>query len=333
MRTKLFLLAIALMGISACVQSPDCFRKDVFCAGLVTDTLGIDDHGMNQNTWAGLKEAKANKLADRIEYIESVDARDYEKNIAYFASQGFDLIVTTNAGLHDETLHAADLYPDSVFVGMNQAQAETRPNLVPITFPEDQMGFAAGAFAAYLTKTDVVGAVCETSSIDSMWRYCEGFRSGVSYANPEIKTIIFYRDDGDSEKLFIDEAWGYDSANKLLRRGADVVFAAGAVTGQGALRAASEANIPAIGAERDQAAVLAESGSSVVTSIFGQASFEVQEVMRLLQSGIVSEARSGQVGNVPFNGNFPENLQDAANLLFSNLRIGEIKTNVPFEKP
>jgi hypothetical protein len=78
---------------------------------------------------------------------------------------------------------------------------------------------------------------------------------------------------------------------------------------------------------------LAESGSSVVTSIFGRASFEIQEVMRLLREGNVSGARSGQIGNLPFNGSFPENLQDAMNLLFLNLQNGEIKTNVAPEKP
>lgn len=355
MRIRFIFLAVACLILSACMQSPDCFREDVFCAALVTDTIGLNDYGINEDTWAGLEEAKANELADRIEYIESVDARDYEKNIAYFANQGFDLIFTTNPTLRDETLHAADLYPldpahivptlsregkpDSpqravpVFVGMNQAQTETRPNLIPITFAEDQMGFAAGALAATLTKTGVVGAVCETSGIDAMWRYCEGFRAGTAFVNPDIKTIVFYRDDGDSEKLFIDEAWGYDTANTLIKRGADVIFAAGGVTAQGALRAASEADIPAIGAERDQAAALAESGSSVVTSILGRASFEVQEVMRLLRGGNISEARSGQIWNVPLNGDFSESLQEGANFLFLNLRNGEIKTNVTLEKP
>jgi basic membrane protein A len=333
MRTNLFVLAIAMSALTACLQSPDCFDENIFCAALVTDTLGIDDHGLNQNTWAGLQEVYSNKLVDRIEYIESVDARDYEKNIAYFADQGFDMIVTTNPTLRDETLHAADQYPDSVFVGMNQALTEIRPNLIPVTFPEDQMGFAAGVLAATLTKTGVVGAVCETSGIDSMWRYCEGFRAGAAFTNPEIKAIIFYRDDGDSEKLFIDEAWGFDSANKAIHRGADVIFAAGAVTGQGALRAASEKSIPAIGVERDQAAVLAESGSSVVTSILGRASFEVQEVIRLLENGIVSEARSGQIVNVPFHESFSENFQNKADLLLFSLWNGDLQTNVPPEKP
>ena len=333
MKNKILFLAVVLLALPACRQSPDCFSEELFCAALVTDTLGIDDHGVNQNTWAGLEEAQANKFTDRIEYIESVNARDYEKNIAYFASQGFDMIVTTNPALRDETLHAADLYPDSVFVGMNQSQTESRPNLIPITFPEDQMGFVAGVIAATLTKTGVVGAICETSGIDSMWRYCEGFRAGAEFVNPELKVLVFYRDEGDSEKIFIDEAWGYDAANKAIRRGADVVFAAGGVTGQGALHAAAEANIPAIGTERDQAAVLAESGSSVVTSILGQASFEIKEVMRLLRDGNISGERLGQIENLPLNGNFSENLQDGVNFLLITLRNGVIKTNVASEKP
>lgn len=333
MKIKNLFLAIALMGLTACQQSPDCFREDVFCAALVTDILGIDDHGINQNTWAGLEEAKANKLADRIEYIESVDTRDYEKNIAYFASLGFDMVVTTNPALRDETLHAADLYPDSVFVGMNQPQTETRPNLIPITFAEDQMGFAAGVLAAQISATRVVGAICETSGIDAMWRYCEGFRAGVEFINPEIKVITFYRNDGDSEKLFIDEAWGFASANKAIKRGADVIFAAGGITGQGALHAAAEAKIPAVGVERDQAAALAESGSSVVTSFWGQASFEVQEVMRLLRGGNFINPRAGQIGNLPLNGNFPENLQNNIDLLLFSLWNGNLKINVPLEEP
>jgi basic membrane protein A len=127
----LVLLAIAVYGISACTQSSDCLSEDVFCAGLVTDVLGIDDHGTNQNTWAGLQEAKSNGDVDRAEYIESIDTRDYEKNIAYFAENGYDVIITTGVGLRDETLRSADLYPDPVFVGMNQPHEEVRPNIIP----------------------------------------------------------------------------------------------------------------------------------------------------------------------------------------------------------
>lgn len=326
------LLAIALTALPGCMQSPDCFRKDVFCAALVTDTLGINDHGMNQDTWEGLGQAKKDGLANQVAYIESVDTRDYEKNIAYFAHLGYDVIVTTGTGLRDETLHAADLYPDSVFIGMDQPQEETRTNLIPVTFPEDQMGFLAGSLAAQLTQTRVVGAACETSGLGSMWRYCEGFRAGVLSADQSIKVMVQYRDDGNRDKLFIDEAWGETTAQYLIRHGADVIFAAGGATGQGVIRAAAEAGVYAIGAERDQAAALGESNLKVVTSVYGRASFEIQAVMRMLKDGNVNKPVSGQFGYIPLSEKFPENLSGSMDKLLAGLISGEIKTKVSSEK-
>lgn len=332
-RSVLVILAIACFGVSACAQSSDCFSEKVFCAALVTDTLGIDDHGANQVAWAGLEEAKASGLVDRVEYIESVDTRDYEKNIAYFADNGFDMIITSGIGMDDETLRSADRYPDSVFVGMNQPFEESRPNLISVTFPEDQIGFLAGALAARITKTQIVGAACETSGIDSMWRYCEGFRAGVKFVDENIKIQVIYNENGDREKIFVDETWGYETGQKLIRRGADVIFAAGGVTGQGALRAAVEADIHAIGAERDQAAVLAESSSSVATSVLGSISLEVQNVMRLIRDGNFNGAVTGQIKYMPLGSKFPESLSREMDALIQGLLSGEIKTGVAFERP
>jgi len=340
-RSLILILAMACSGLSACIQAPDCSSEKVFCAALVTDTLGMDDHGANQDAWAGLQQAKENGLADRIEYIESVDPRDYEKNIAYFAKKGFDVIVTSGAGLSDETLRSADLYPfdpaqgksGSVFVGIDQSFEESRLNLIPLTFKEDQMGFLAGVLAARITKSHVVGAACETSGIDSMWRYCEGFRAGVKFADRSVRTYVIYNDSGNSEKIFVDEDWGYQTGQTLIQRGADVVFAAGGVTGEGALRAAAEAKVYAIGSERDQAAVLGESNSSVVTSILGSVSFEVQNLIRSLRKGNINVPESGQIKFLPLNQKFPESLSRELNALLVQLLNGEIKTGVPLVKP
>jgi basic membrane protein A len=304
---------------------------------LVTDVLGIHDNGMNQYTWVGLEEARSNGLIDRADYIESVDARDYEKNIAYFAEKGYDVIVTTNMGPQDETLRGADLYPDSVFIGMNQPQEESRPNLVSITFPEDQMGFAAGALAARISETQVVGAVCETSGIDSMWRYCEGFRAGVVFVNQfinrNVKALVIYRDNGDSEKLFVDEAWGHETALGLIQRGADVIFATGGATGQGALKAANELRVESVGSERDQGAALRESGSSVVTSLLGAANLEVQKALRMVKEGNIQKVEPGQIQYVPFDKKFPENWTQEMDTLLLALQNGDVKTKISLTKP
>lgn len=330
---KLILLAMVGWAFTACRSSPDCFQEDVFCAALVTDTLGIEDHGINQNAWAGLQEAKINGLANQVEYIASVDSRDYSKNIAYFADRGYDLIFTSGISLDDETLQSADLYPDSVFVGLNQPFEESHPNLISVTFPEDQMGFAAGAVAARLTKTGIVAAVCETSGIDAMWRYCEGFRAGVNFVNKDIVAILNYREGGDRERLFIDEEWGYETGMDLIRRGADVLFAAGGVTGQGALKAASESGIYAIGAERDQAAVLGDTGSGVVTSFYGETQFEVQEVMRRVLNGEKNGTIIGLVHFAQPSPVIPPSYTMELEALLTGFVNGEIATNIAVRKP
>jgi basic membrane protein A len=313
--------------LGACA-APDCSSKDVFCAALVTDTQGIEDQGMNQDTWAGLEYAQADGIVDQIEFIESVESRDYAKNIAYFTDLGFDVIFTVGAGMDDETLRAADRKPfdpaqggvGTVFVGMNQPQSESRTNLVSVTFPEDQMGFVAGALAARISETQIVGAVCETSGIDSMWRYCEGFRAGVTFTNEllgtNVKASVIYREDGDREKLFLDEEWGDETAQGLIKRGADVIFAAGGLTGRGALQAAAEAGVQTIGSE---------SGPGGVTSVLGDASSAVRQILQ-------QEPLSPKIKYTPLDQTFPEHLTREMDLLHSALQSGEVKTNVDQSK-
>ena len=329
----LSLLAIVLLSVSACAQSPDCFQEEVFCAALVTDTRGLQDFGLNQDTWAGLQRSKAEGVVDEVAYIESVDARDYEKNITFFVNAGYDVIVTSGVGLGDATLRSADLHPDSVFVGMNQPDEESVPNFISVTFPEDQMGFLAGVLATRVTRTKIIGAVCETSGIGAMWRYCEGFRAGAAYADDTVEVIVIYRDDGSREKLFIDEEWGIENAQSVIQDGADVLFAAGGITGVGALRAATAAQVNSIGAERDQHSALADEGSSVVTSILGRASSTVQELMRRIKAGNLADAEMSLIGYVPMEGFVPKNVIADMDQILLGLITGEIKTNVAVEKP
>jgi basic membrane protein A and related proteins len=334
LRNKLIhFLAIALFSLTACSQSPDCFQKDVFCAALVTDTRGLNDLGSNQNTWAGLEQSHADGAVDQAAYIESVNAKDYEKNIAFFVDSGYDVIVTSGIGLRNATLHNANLYPDSIFIGINQPDDESRSNFIPVTFPEDQMGFVAGVLAVRLTRAKAVGAVCETSGIDSMWRYCEGFRAGAKYADDSVKVIVVYREGESSSKLFIDDAWGYENAQKLIVSGVDVIFAAGGGTAEGALRAAGEAKVKSIGVERDQAVALGGEGSGVVASILGRTSFTVQELMRSLRDGNLPDAKMGPIEYIASGSVIPKSFIPEMDNLLADLASGEIMTNVSVEKP
>ncbi len=72
---------------------------------------GSIDEGLNQQAWLGLQDAKAEDLADRIDYIETVDLRDRAANIQTFITDGYEVIITVGSSLTNETISAAQKIP------------------------------------------------------------------------------------------------------------------------------------------------------------------------------------------------------------------------------
>ncbi len=282
----LFILMAALI-LSACVPGPaDCRKANVFCVGLVTAS-GSLTQGINQAAWQALQAAKSQGLVDRVDAIETVDARDRARNIAVFGDQGYDLIVTAGYVMGEETGTAALKYPRSKFIGIEQPQATKLPNLVELAFHDDQGGFLAGALAATISQTQRVGAVCEAKFVDSIRRACEGFQAGARYVAARIQVTLLYRD-GPNETLFNDPAWGSAGALQLVNNGADVIFAAGGGTAEAALEAAAGQNVPVIGWETD-----------VYTSATGIQPWVVSSAVDDIQTGLLNLIQLARAGQFP----------------------------------
>ncbi len=286
---RVFLLGILLGFLVACgpPPAPDCTRWEVFCAGLVTAYGRVDDGGLNQRTWEGLQRALTDGLIQRAEVIESVDARDWDKNIAYFAQAGYDLIVTVDYALTESTRLAADRWPAAAFLGVDQPpDAVPRPNLATIVFPEDQGGFLAGALAALITRTGRVGGVCESQDFPSMWRYCEGFRFGARYINPDLRPRVIYNQEDSFREPFQNPEWGRKQAVFLIQTGVDVLFAAGGETARAALETAALYQVYGIGADEDQFYRLSQP-EFLVSSAIKRADWAVYDLIyRARQQGV-----------------------------------------------
>jgi basic membrane protein A and related proteins len=291
---RIFHLLTLLLLLTACTPPEvDCARSDVYCVGLVTDTGGLQDYGLTQSAWEGIQKALADGVIQKADYIESVDALDYAKNLSTFAEMKYDVIVASGVSLEDETLQAADLYPDPVFIGLDQAADSSRKNFLAVNFPEDQGGFLAGALAASMTETGVIGAACETAGIPSNWRTCEGFRAGAAYIDPEITVLVTYRENGHREDLFRDEAWGRDTALEMIADGVDVLFGVGGGTGEGALVAAAQAGAWTIGSEQDQFEVQPEVGKFILTSVTPDAGPSLYEALSQIPSKLPASPLMG----------------------------------------
>jgi basic membrane protein A len=295
------LLVMVMLFLPGCMPKlSDCKQPDVFCVGLVTEIGRRDDHAYNQAAWEGIQQARSNGVATRIASIETVDSRDYEENISVFAEAGYDVIVTVESAMGDATRAAAKAYPDTYFIGLDQDQSTIQdfsPNISGLVFAEDQIGYLAGALAAWMSKTGQIGAVCASDALPSMKQYGEGFLAGAAKANSQVKATVTYHNEVGLDKTFDDPEWGAATANSLVDAGTDIVFGAGGATGNNAIVTAVTRGAYAIGSDTDQYYALPVAAPRLYVSI-----------VKLIAPGIVElikTARDAQASSSVFpSGNY-----------------------------
>ncbi len=331
------IILLFVLTFSACAPTPqDCVKANVFCAGMVTASGSINDNDINQQAWLGLQDAKAAGLVNRIDYIETVDSRDRAKNIDFFAKNGYDVIITVGASFSEDTIAAAQQYPNLKFIGIEQEQTEKYPSVTGLVFHEDQGGFMAGALAAMITQTNHVGAACEAKFIEAMRRYCDGFQAGVRYINPNIDVLLAYRE-GSREDLFNDPGWGNAAASQMIGEGADVIFAAGGATADATLETAASDGVYVIGSDTDVYARLTGIHPQLVSSAVNDIRSGVQNLMRLAKTDQLPLGDYfGRTSLAPFHdldSQISSNISDKLNTIQFGLENSSIQTEIPYISP
>jgi basic membrane protein A len=330
------LLLIVAMALPACAPAAaDCKSEDVLCVGLVTDVGKIDDKSFNQSAWEGVKLAE--ELGATVQYIETTDAKDYDKNIATFADEGYDVIVTVGFALAEATAAAAAKYPDVDFIGVDQFQAEAIANVAGLNFPEDQAGFLVGALAALMSETGKIGAVCGTDAVPPVWRFGEGYRAGAAYIDPAVEVNVVYHSDVGFDKTFVDPEWGAATANSMIDKGVDTIFGCGGKTGNGAVTAAAQAGKYGIGVDTDQYLTLPEAAPRMLSSAMKMITPGVYDLIKLSNDGALPAGNYfGAAGYAPYHdldGEVPADVKAKMEEINAALLDGSLQTNVPPVKP
>lgn len=340
---KLRVSIAAFLGVtillSACGPSAvDCASEEVFCVGLVTDIGKVNDKSFHQSAWEGLQEAQT-ELGANIQYIETVDSRDYAKNIATFGEAGYDVIVTVGFTLGEATSAAAAIYPNVDFIGVDQFQTEPIDGVVGLIFPEDNAGFLVGALAAMMSPSHKIGAVCGPDVIPPVWRFGEGYRVGAAYADSlnGMTTEVFVEYHENDDKAFIDPEWGKETAGSMMNEGADVIFGCGGVTGNSAIIAAAQAGGYSIGVDTDQYWTVFEAAPRMLSSAIKLITPSVFDLIKLSKEGAFPNGNYfGDAGYAPFHdveSEVPAEVKSIMEEINVGLLDGSIKTNVPTVKP
>jgi basic membrane protein A len=329
------------MILPACAPAQaDCKDEATFCVGLVTDVGKINDKSFNQSAWEGVQKAQKD-LGATVQYIETADAKDYDKNIATFADEGYDVIVTVGFGMGEATVKAAKAYPNVKFVGVDQFQAEETPGVVGLNFPEDNAGFLVGALASMMSKSHKIGAVCGTDAVPPVWRFGEGYKAGAAYADgmkgTTTEVFVVYHSDVGFDKTFVDPEWGAATAKSMMDQGADAIFGCGGITGNGAITAAAQAGAYAIGVDTDQYLTLPEAAPRMLSSAMKLITPGVFDLVKMAKDGKFPVGNYfGSAGYAPFHdldSEVPADVKAEMEKINAGLLDGSIKTNVAPVKP
>ena len=220
-----------------------------YAIGMITDEGGVDDRSFNQSAWEGM-QAWSEETGNKVQYYESTDSSDFVPNFNTAIADGYDIIFGMGFMLEDTFNEVAPANPDQQFAFID-GQVD-QPNVVSMTFKDQESAFLAGIAAATKSETGKVGFVggMKTPAID---RFETGFKAGVAHVDESIEV------DAQYVESFGDAATGQQIANAMYTSGADVIYTAAGGSGNGVftearnrLEADSEANIWVIGVDRDQ---------------------------------------------------------------------------------
>jgi len=235
--------------------------------GLVTDVGRVNDKGFNQSAFEGMEAAKAEApTCFETDYIETTSQSDYAANIASFTDSGSNVVIGVGFLLGDGLGAAAIENPDVKFISVDGVpnppnDTSWMTNGESLFFAEDQAGYMAGVLAASLSKTNKIGVVGGLVVVPPVERFVEAYIDGAKSVKPDIKVAFVYT------TSFVDPPQGKNAAQQMIDDGADVIFGAGGLTGNGALEAACQADgVFAIGVDTDQYETLPSVQKCIVSS-------------------------------------------------------------------
>jgi basic membrane protein A and related proteins len=317
---------------------------EAISVGMVSDTGGLDDRGFNEFSINGFERAQEELGVDGRVYV-SESADDYLPNLTAAVDDGHDLVIAIGFLIQPSVVEVATEATDINFAGVDQFYVEdpqedcaklaeqfqycAQPNIVGLQFPSEEAGYLAGIVAAMMTKTKTVSTVGGIK-IPPVDNWIAGFRQAVKDTDPDIKLLNAYSQDFD------DAAKCKEIALDQIAQGSDLVFQVAGKCGLGALDAACEKGVFAIGVDADQSFA----GDCVITSALKPLELAVFETIKAAQDGTFQGGTNRFFGIedypdaellAPYTDAVPQAVQDAVEEAKQKLISGEIDPPATFK--
>ena len=220
--------------------------------GLAYDIGGKGDQSFNDAAYAGFEKAEKDfGIGGRdIEPQDGESDADKVQRLDTLAKAGYNPIIGVGYSYAPAVKEVAAKYPKITF-GIIDDNEVTASNVVDMVFAAEQSSYLAGVAAASATKKDHIGFIGGVD-IPLIHTFEAGFDQGAKSVNPKIKIESQYLTQTAAEGGFSSPDKGKTAAQGQIDAGADVIYHAAGLSGQGVIEAAATAKVWAIGVDSDQ---------------------------------------------------------------------------------
>lgn len=255
------LLVVASVFTSGCSSQKTSGKKTAADYKIVLILPGpINDQSWNATNYAGL--VKCNEtLGTKMEYVENVQAADYESTFRNYAERGYNLIMAAGTQFDEAANKVAANYPNTTFCVVNGMVAKGA-NVAPIFPKEYEASYIAALIAGEVSEKGQFATIGGFPN-DAMQKLLDVYekvavdgatKRGISGA----KAVRAFANSWD------DVALGKQMAETMIDNGADTMFVYANQVGLGAIQAAKEKGVKFIGFSGDQTTIAPD---TVVASV------------------------------------------------------------------
>lgn len=303
--------------------------------GLAYDIGGKGDQSFNDAATAGLEKAdkEFGYKSTAVEPQDGESDADKVQRLESLAKQGYNPVIGVGFAYAPAVKEAAAKYPKTTFGIVDDEQTKA-DNVADLVFSEEQASYLAGVAAAKATKSNVVGFVGGVD-VPLIHKFEAGYKQGVEDTKKGVTVKSQYLTETAAEGGFSSPDKGESAAEGQIDAGADVVYAAAGLSGQGVIKAANANKVWAIGVDSDQYKqdALKTYKDSILTSAMKNVEGAVYTLAKSVEDGkpatgvVRGDLANGGVSlsnsNPVFSGN--KEIQDAVKKAEEGIKSGTIK--------
>ena len=274
-------------------SAEDATEEDALAVAVVVSSA-FGDKSFNDSALEGAERLKT-ELGVNVSYIECHN-EGYKQKLMD-AAEGAEVVVAVGMECY-EIAEVAPEFPDTRFLWLDHPAEGIAdiPNLLCITYAQNEGSYLAGYIAASMSETGVIGAV-GGEDVNSVNDFMKGYSQGAKRANKDIKVKTVYAEGYNNPES------GKACALELTGEGADVIFNVAGNSGTGIFQAAKENGFYAIGVDSDQKLTCPEYDEVILCSMkkeIGQSIYDT--VVAYMEDGtwngakvVLSDMKSGHI--------------------------------------